>query len=78
MRDGEDLIAFPAFLQRTHDLYIFSDAAMHMSCFEQHPECREVERLYKKFQAIWVSRPRDLESPEQIEAWGKKTFEEFR
>lgn len=67
----EDAKAFPAFLKPTHPLHRFSDAIFHRACFEEDPEHNEVDRLFVRFLEIWISRPRDLKTKEEIEAWAR-------
>ncbi len=74
---GDDITSFPAFLPNTHELGRFSDAAFHRSCFEKSPERDAVMDLYERYRAIWDSRPRDLKTVEEMEAWGKEAFKGF-
>ena len=74
---GDDVQIFPAFLGPAHPLHRYSDGIFHRACFESSPDCGEVNRLFKRFREIWDSRPRDLKTTEEIEAWGKGKFTEF-
>jgi hypothetical protein len=73
---SQDIVAFPAFLKRTHPLYRYSDSAMHSWCFDACPDKPELERIYSKYRAIWDSRPRDLKTVDE-KAWGKSAFADF-
>ena len=74
---NDDIISFPAFLPNTHELRRFSDAAFHRNCFENAPERDRVIDLYARYRAIWDSRPRELKTVEEMEAWGKEAFKGF-
>jgi len=72
-----DAIAFPAFLSRSHRLAKFSDAAFHAACFASCAERDEVESVFKRYQEIWESRPKELRTLAEIEAWGKEAFRDL-
>lgn len=76
--ENDDVIAFPAFLGVGHSLSRFSDSAFHRTCFSRCPESAEVESLYRRYRKIWENRPKDLKSAEEIDAWGKEAFKDFR
>ena len=69
--------SFPAFLRPTHPLFKYSDAVFHATCFAHSPDRDTVERLYQRYRVIWENRPKDIPSVAEIEAWGKKAFDEF-
>lgn len=71
------MVGFPAFLNPSHKLGMFSDAAFHESCLSASPEGAEAQALFIKWQTIWESRPRDLRSVVEMDAWGKKAFASF-
>jgi len=71
------IVAFPAFLRFDHELGKFSDAAFHPCCFDNHPRAADASALYARYRAIWDSRPRDLKTLEEIEAWGREAFKNF-
>ena len=73
----EEHVSFPAFLKRTHRLHKYSDGVFHRSCFEASPDREDVERLYSRFREIWSTRPKDLKTKEEMDAWGKAAFNEF-
>jgi hypothetical protein len=73
----EDIQAFPAFLKRKHPLNRYSDSAMHRQCYDACPDKEELDRLLKRFEEIWESRPRDLKTKEEIDEWGKAAFKDF-
>ena len=77
IEDGQSIIGFPAFLKPGHSLASYSDSAFHEECFVGSPDSDAVNRLYERYRQIWDSRPRDLKSVEEIEAWGKAAFREF-
>lgn len=72
-----DAKAFPAFLSRSHRLAKFSDAVFHSACFASCTEHDEVESLFRRYQEIWESRPKNLRTLAEIEAWGKEAFRDL-
>lgn len=74
---GDDVVAFPAFLPTTHELSFFSDAPFHRDCFDADPRAAQVDELYRRYRAIWDSRPKHLKNMEEIEAWGREAFKNF-
>ena len=74
---SDEEVVFPAFLNQTHPLYRYSDEVFHKHCFESSPDRDEVERLYSRFREIWTTRPLDLKTVEEMEAWGKSAFRDF-
>jgi hypothetical protein len=77
LAEDDEVVSFPAFLRPEHELGAFSDAAYHLQCFEVHPRAGEVSALYQRYREIWDSRPRDLQTWEEIEAWGRRAFKDF-
>ncbi len=77
LQEYEDVVSFPAFLPSAHDLSSFSDAAFHAVCLKGHPRGGDVERLYARYREIWDSRPTDLKTLEEVEAWGREAFKNF-
>jgi hypothetical protein len=77
LAEEEDIVSFPAFLRSAHELGSFSDAAFHRMCFENHPRAADVSALYARYRAIWDSRPKDLKSLDEMEAWGRQAFKNF-
>jgi hypothetical protein len=75
--EGEDRVAFPAFLPKTHRLWKYSDGVFHSKCFADDPNSGEVQSLYQQFRSIWEKRPKDLKTNEEREAWGKSAFADF-
>ena len=74
---GEEYVGFSAFLPKGHRLHYFSDGLFHKSCFETWSEKEEYLHLYRRFKEIWATRPKDLETPEEIDAWGKEAFKNY-
>jgi hypothetical protein len=70
-------ISFPAFLKSTHPLANYSDAVFHKECFQQSPYRQKIELLYQQWQEIWNSRPKDLKTIEEMDAWSKSAFANF-
>jgi hypothetical protein len=60
IREGEDCVAFPAFLPRTHRLWKYSDGVFHSKCFANEPNSDEVQSLYLEFRSIWEKCPSRL------------------
>ncbi|CAN5679998.1 hypothetical protein BH11MYX4_BH11MYX4_50230 [soil metagenome] len=77
IQSSEDVVAFPAFLPRKHELSLFSDAPFHRACFEADPRSAQVNEVYGRYRAIWESRPTHLKKMEDIEAWGREAFKNF-
>lgn len=77
VRNEDDVIGFPAFIPKTHRLHQFSEGVFHKTCFQSWEDKEEFESLYNRHQAIWESRPKNLKTLEEIDAWGKKAFEEI-
>ena len=75
--EGEDYVAFPAFLPITHRLWKYSDSAFHSSCFANDPLKEDVQNIYAEWRMIWESRPRHLKTDEERNAWGKSAFANF-
>jgi hypothetical protein len=73
----DDVIAFPAFLGPNHRLNRYSDSVFHRSCFIKCLERKDVESLYLRYREIWESRPKELKSLEEIDAWGREALKEF-
>ena len=74
IREGEDCVAFPAFLPQTHRLWKYSDGVFHSKCFADDSNSGEIQSLYQQFCSIWEKRPRDRKTNEEREAWGKRAF----
>lgn len=73
----DDIDGFPAFLKPTHPLGRFSDAAFHTACFAKAPERAALMEIYCRYLKIWATRPDDLASPEEVEAWGREAFKDL-
>jgi hypothetical protein len=69
-------VAFPAFLKPSHRLARFSDAVLHTDCLKVSEDAVEAQRLHRRYQDIWQSRPRNLPLNE-AEAWGREAFKEL-
>jgi hypothetical protein len=74
---GDETRAFPAFLPASHALHVFSDAAFHRHCFEADARAASVDALYARYRAIWDSRPKELKTLQEIDAWGREAFKDF-
>ena len=77
LEENADVVSFPAFLKPEHRLGEFSDAAFHRQCFEMDPRSAEVSPLYERYRKTWDSRPTDLKTLQEMEAWGREAFKEF-
>ncbi len=77
VESSKDAVMFPAFLGSSHPLHRYSDACLHGGCYAACSDREELEHLYHEFRRIWESRPRDLKSMEEIEAWGRSAFAHF-
>lgn len=67
----DDVVATPPFLESTHRLARFSDAAFHRRCFEEAAEHAEVENLLMRFKEKMATGPRTLE---EYESWLKDSM----
>ena len=74
---NDAVVAFPAFLKKSHPLAKYSDAAFHKECFDKSPDAQEVARLFERYNQIWEKRPKNIKSRKDIDAWGKSAFAEF-
>ena len=74
---ADEAVAFPPFIPKKHSLAIYSDAAFHRSCFDEWDGHDELQRLYDRYREIWESRPEELTTMAEIEAWGKNAFREL-
>jgi hypothetical protein len=72
-----DAIGFPAFLPPGHRLSRFSDGAFHAKCFDECVEREAVLNVLEKYRQIWQSRPANVKSLAEIEAWGKEAFRDL-
>lgn len=45
---GQEIVAFQAFASRTSPLWVFSDAALHKSCFDSHPLSGKALQIIKE------------------------------
>jgi hypothetical protein len=77
LEEGEHLTAFPAFLPSDHLFGKFSDAAFHTICFEKDPDADAVHDVFYIWKKIWDSRPKELKTIEEMEAWNKEAFKDF-
>ena len=77
LEEADKIASFPAFLPPTHRLARFSDAACHLECFNRAPESEAVARLFRLYRDIWESRPKNLKSLDEMNAWGKSAFKDF-
>jgi len=74
---NDAVVAFPAFLKKTHSLARYSDAAFHKECFDRSPDAEKVARLFDRYRQVWQNRPKGLKDQKDIDAWGKSAFAEF-
>jgi len=77
LEDTEHLTALPAFIPSDHRFGKFSDAAFHTECFEKDPDYNDVENMYYVYKKIMASRPKELKTVEEIEAWTKDAFQDW-
>lgn len=77
VEDMSQVRTFTAFLRPEHRFWKYSDAVVHLKCFERDPNSPEVEHIYKRFWDIFNSRPKHLTSITEMEAWGKEAFREL-
>ena len=75
--ENEEVVAFPAFLPKTHRFWKYSDGVFHSKCFADDPNSGEVQSLHAQFRSIWEKRPKNLKTNEEREAWGKCAFANF-
>lgn len=71
------VVGLPAFLPSSHSLAVFSDSMMHKECLLSDEREPEIQALFDRYQAIWASRPADLETLDEIEEWGTEAFRAF-
>ena len=76
--EKDEIVTFPAFLPTYHRFARFSDTASHGDCFRRDQDSPDVQALFSRYREIWASRPKALQTPEQLEAWGREAFKEFR
>ena len=70
---------FPAFLPKGHELWRFSDACFHESCYVEWSQRERMETLHSRFREMWDRRPVHL-GMEDVEAWliaESRKFDEF-
>ena len=72
LEDGHDIIAFPAFLPAKHRLWQYSDAAFHAQCFAAWSERPAFDALYQRAQALSNTRPHDVTTTAEMDAWGRE------
>ena len=72
LQNDQDVTAFPAFLPPKHRLWRYSDAAFHARCFTTWTERSAFEALYQRAQALWNTRPRDLSTTAEMDAWSRE------
>jgi hypothetical protein len=77
IRADANVVAFPAFLKKSHPLAKYSDAAFHKECFDKNGDAQEITRLFERYNQIWKDRPKNLTNHKDINAWGKSAFAEF-
>jgi hypothetical protein len=69
-------VGFPAFVPKGHKFAAFSDSAFHQACFQRWEHHAEFEQLFRDYQRIWESRPKDVGLAE-AEEWGRSVFNEL-
>jgi hypothetical protein len=75
--ESDECVMFPAFLKAGHRLHLYSDGVFHQRCFDASPDKEEVEKLHSRFRQIWAERPKNLNTPEEIDDWEKSAFKEL-
>lgn len=73
--EGDELVAFPAFIPVGHQLHAFNDAVFHKDCFSKWEHHEQMQILYDRFRAVWKTRPLNV-SLEEMENWGKSAFDD--
>jgi hypothetical protein len=68
---------YPAFLPNDHKYGRFSDAIFHRECLIKDPDYQAVEDMSMAYQMIIDSRPRNLTSVDEMDAWTKDAFEDW-
>lgn len=74
---SDESTGFPAFVPYDHKYGLFSDAALHKSCYEKHPDKSEVDAMYMAFRMIFDSRPKNLKKLDEIEEWHRQAFKNW-
>jgi hypothetical protein len=77
LEDTDLLTAFPAFLPNDHKFGRFSDAALHTECFNKDIDSNDVDNMYYVYKKIMDSRPKELKTLEEMEAWTKEAFQDW-
>lgn len=77
LEKGDELKGYPAFLPYDHRFGKFSDAIFHKVCAEADPDYGDAEDMLYVWQKIMDSRPRDLKTLEEMEAWTKEAFQDW-
>ena len=72
LEDGQDIIAFPAFLPAKHRLWRYSDAAFHAQCLAAWSERPAFDTLYQRAQALSNTRQRDVTTTAEMDTWGRE------
>lgn len=70
-------VAFPAFLPVSHSLHFYSDGVFHSDCYDNWDKKDKFDELYDRYRKIWESRPRDLKTVEEMDAWVATAFQDF-
>jgi len=77
IEEGDEIVGFPAFLPKEHELWQYSDAAFHKLCFQAWPDRERFQALYDAFNDIQSARPKHLKTLEEFEAWTQEAYEGF-
>jgi len=73
----DKIVGFPAFLPYDHKYGRFSDAACHKECFVKDPDHGAVEDMLTVYHMILDSRPRDLKTLAEMDAWTREAFQDW-
>lgn len=77
LENSDKIKGFSAFLPYDHKYGKFSDAAMHESCFLNDPDHKAVDDMFFVFNKILTSRPRNLKTIEEMDAWTREAFQDW-
>lgn len=77
LEDTDHITAYPAFIPFDHKFGRFSDAAFHTECFRKDPDAGAIEDMHYVYRKIMDSRPKDLKTLEEMEAWAKEAFQDW-
>jgi hypothetical protein len=77
MESDDKITGFPAIIPRDHPLGKYSDAAFHAACWDKCPDKEWMEEIHYLWNLIYNSRPKNLKTIEEIDAWTKEAFQDW-